>query len=198
LPSIGRYSHIVQGYEDWRVLHDDLIERFLRLGHPFLTKDRSAGVEAWVVAQHHGLPTRLLDTTTNPLKALFFAVNHPAEDSHDGVLWVASYSGWFHDLNEGSPSLKDDLVAFLPAQLTPRLTAQEGAFISYPLPNNCKPLRPIECFEQKDISLVMLVVPRTKKAALRVELDRLGIQFRLLFPDLEGVARSIKLTELRS
>ena len=154
--------------------------------------------EAWVVAQHHGLPTRLLDTTTNPLKALFFAVNHPAEDSHDGVLWVVSYSGWGHDLDEASASFNNKLEAFLPAQLTPRLTAQEGAFISYPLPNNCKPLRPMERFKQKDISLVKLVVPRTKKAALRVELDTVGIQFRLLFPDLEGVARSIKLTVLRS
>jgi hypothetical protein len=154
--------------------------------------------EAWVVAQHHGLPTRLLDTTTNPLKALFFAVNHPAEDSHDGVLWVVSYSGWWDDLDEALAACKNELVPFLPAQLTPRLTAQEGAFISYPLPNNCKPLRPMERFKQKDISLVKLVVPRTKKAALRVELDTLGIQFRLLFPDLEGVARSIKLTGLRS
>src|SRR5438094_571201 len=134
LPSIGRYSGALGGYKNWRGLHDGIIDDFLRLGHPFLSQYPKSGVESWVVGQHHGLPTRLLDTTTNPLKALFFAVNHPAEDAHDGVLWVFSYMGWRQELNEEQREYwEKELIPFLPAQLTPRLTAQEGAFISYPL-----------------------------------------------------------------
>jgi hypothetical protein len=199
LPSIGRYPAVVRGYDDWRGLHDDIIDRFLRLGHPFLSEYPKSGPESWVVGQHHGLPTRLLDTTTNPLKGLFFAVNHPAEDPEDGVLWIFSYTGWREDLKEEHRKYWDDeLVPFLPPRLTPRLTAQEGAFISYPLPKDRKPLKPVDKFKQDNLSLDKIVVPAATKAILRRELAALGVQFRLLFPDLDGVARGIRLTELES
>ena len=199
LPSIGRYLATVSGYDDWRGFHDDIIYEFLRLGHPYLAGLPTKGAESWVLGQHHGLPTRLLDTTTNPLKALFFAVNHPADDAHDGVVWIFSYTRWREDLGEEHKSFWDkELVPFLPAQLNPRLTAQEGSFISYPLPKNRKPLTPINKLNQDDVSLSKLIIPAAAKAKLRRELQVLGVQYRLLFPDLDGVARSIKLTKLES
>lgn len=197
LPSIGRYPHIVKGFEDWRGFHDHIVYLFLRLGLPYVDSLPTGGTNAWVLAQHHGVPTRLLDTTTNPLKALFFAVNNPADDLVDGAIWVFSYSGWREDLSESHQEFWDaELVPFLPAQLNPRLTAQEGSFISYPLPDQTDPLQPIDQLVQRDVSCTRLVVPAGKKKAIRRELSVLGIQFRLLFPDLDGVARSIRLQEL--
>jgi FRG domain len=199
LPGIGRYPVTVTGYDSWRVLHAHLISRFLRFGRPFFVEHPRSVQEAWVVAQHHGLPTRLLDTTTNPLKALFFAVNHPADDEHDGVLWAFSYRSWREELDEERCQYWDaEPVPFLPRQLNPRLTAQEGAFISYPLPDDCNALLPLEQLRQDNLSLTKFVVPAARKPDIRRELGTLGVQYRLLFPDLDGVARGIKLVELES
>jgi FRG domain len=198
LPAIGRYP--VGNYAaNWQSFHDDIIARFLRFGAPFFKTYPTSDMEKWVFAQHHGLPTRLLDTGLNPLKAMHFAVGNPKDDNVSGSFWIFQYDGWREELDDAHRKYWDvEITPFLPAQIHPRLTAQEGAFICYPLPKHSEPLPPLDALPSEMEGGEYLychkyLVPAGAKSDIRREITSLGARHSLLFPDLDGVAREITL-----
>ena len=68
-----------------------LIE-FKRRARPHLAQEPRNDWEWLSIGQHHGLPTRLLDWTSNPLAAAYFAVEEDSGED-DSAVWCSSIPG---------------------------------------------------------------------------------------------------------
>jgi hypothetical protein len=83
LPSIFRNSGWIENEATM------LKELILRCPNDF--SDDLTTFECMVKMQHYGLPTRLLDVTSNPLVALYFACSSSDEGSEDGEVIVFNF-----------------------------------------------------------------------------------------------------------
>lgn len=145
-------------------------------GRPHLGFTPKTDWEWLAIAQHHGLATRLLDWTRNPLVALYFAVHFSPKT--DGVVYMREPTEIISEDYDVSPFNLDKVVTFTPSYLAPRISRQEGDFTVHSEPT--KPL--------VDRKLLKVVVRRAAKKEIVPVLDRYGVHAGTIFPDLDGQA----------
>lgn len=227
--------------EDW-TLHSGLYERVQKkLGTPpdearlrVFEKDlldqagrRDLGggrdvpeLQRLAVLQHHGTATRLLDVTTDPIIALWFACEAAQYSKHKGVLFAIEVSAATHlDWSERRPivdvleGLADNqLATYLPEPLDARIQVQRGAFVFGRVPDDSAtraaasvPINvPVwtvtnrkEVFgtrgpgRPKVPSILALRIPQNAKRRLLAILESsYGYTSESIFPDIDGFSRA--------
>ena len=183
IPSVGRSPHSSASREK----HErSLFEIFRREAHGCLPTMPGSEWEWLSLAQHHGLPTRLLDWTHNPLAALYFAVE--ANPESGGKVFALRAIGKVSESSlPGSPFGITSPVKYYPNIVTPRIRAQEGLFVA------CAALEaPLDTALPNKWRIEYLRVPAGRKAHLRDELFRVGLHASSLFPDVDGLAARIR------
>jgi hypothetical protein len=197
-------------------LEEHILRNFIRYSRPYFSHPPENDWEVLVAAQHHGLPTRLLDWTYSPLVAAHFATVENDRDS-DRVVWRLDWKSVhrFFRLPELALLIQDlegilggdrpmtpwvlfsapaDAKQFAcmlePPSLSPRIVTQSATFTL------CSDKhQSFDRFLEKHglgSALTKLIIPAGDAARFRDQLDLVSVDERRLFPDLDGVAAQMR------
>src|SRR5262249_45857614 len=197
-------------------LEEHLLRNFIRYSRPHLPTQPVNEWELLITAQHHGMPTRLLDWSYSPLVAAHFATVNGHQRT-DRVVWRLDWRMGHRKFGPRELAfLTDDLQqAFRkdepftpwklfqkdraqpvfacmiePPSLDARIVAQSATFTL------CSDkYRSFDDFLNHHglrNALTKFIIPAEEVSRIRDQLDLAGVDERIIFPDLGGVAARMR------
>lgn len=140
-------------------------------------------LEWLALAQHHGLPTRLLDWSESLLVAAWFAVEKAGakKSQANAAIWVTHRVLSIDPDDTRDPLSIKKPVVYRPAHVSPRIAAQASVLMVCP-----EPTQPIRLPFARKVTIV-----RTSEFTLKKRLNACGVNKHSLFPDLQGLAEHL-------
>lgn len=143
------------------------------------------------IAQHHGLPTRLLDWTSSALAALWFAVQHQKKENAVVCLLKTRADDFVTQQEEkdltNTPFNLDRTKIYRPRFVNPRISAQRGLFTVHRMQEETGTFRAVERIEGMVGRLVKFIVTPKHFHLIMQHLDLCGVNHFSLFPELPGL-----------
>ncbi|WP_259068982.1 FRG domain-containing protein [Mucilaginibacter sp. X4EP1] len=175
-------------YADMQKTEAEILREFTRLGRSMIPLDvLSNQWDLLAFAQHHGLKTRLLDWTTNPLIALWFAFIEPMDVKTRSVWFIFLGESDIADNTHGSPFEQPRTLAFKPNHVSQRITAQNGWFTNHKFnikKGRSSRLEYLSTFKEK---IYRIDIPDKARINILEGLTKFGINHASVFPDLGGL-----------
>lgn len=186
LPSVARNAEYVRA-------ELEVFNEFKREALPYLDYVPASDWQWLAVAQHNGLPTRLLDWTKHSLAALWFTVERPPHDDQSGVVWVYGYDSEYLISSEQcrkTPFEISETRIYFPDHVFPFIQAQSGLFTVHHRADDH--FIPMEELSDADLLLTKIEIPAGAFSTIRYHLFRGGIHPASLFPGLTGLVKRIR------
>jgi hypothetical protein len=198
LPKLARYQ--------WRGKVQDLpnseriiMDEFRRVTARLVSSTVINDWDLLAVAQHHGLPTRLIDWTYSALAALWMVVKQGPDENGEnrhGVVWIlkAPVEDFIDAVAGNRPEKPSDVKeswVFRPKVIADRIHAQSGIFTVHALSEDTKQFIPLEVSSTFTEKLFKILIPASKFESLRQELHECGVNDATMFPDLDGICKHL-------
>lgn len=197
----------------YRQLESHLLRNFRK----YAQRSSVPGDSVWnwmAVAQHHGLPTRLLDCTYSPYVALHFTAQDIRAFADDGVIWCINYAETNRYLPDRLKSiLKEENESVFTAEMLSRaagsleafdkLSAEEFVAFFEPPSLDDRIVNQFALFclmssasarlddwlAEHPETCRKIIIPSGLKWEIRDKLDQANVTERVLFPGLDGLSR---------